>query len=64
MLTVSVRLGVGVVRITAVRLFRVEGRGPAWTFENRAVEQLDLYPDHERATAGAGDVGHRSRRGT
>lgn len=48
--------GVGVVRVTAVRLFRVEGRGPAWTFENRAVEQLDLYPDHEAATAGAGDV--------
>ena len=39
-----------------MRLFRVEGRGPAWTFEDRAVEQLDLYPDHVRATAGAGDV--------
>ena len=45
------------LRITAVRLFRVEGRGPDWTFEDRAVEQLDLYPDHVRATAGAGDVG-------
>jgi L-alanine-DL-glutamate epimerase-like enolase superfamily enzyme len=44
------------VKITAVRLFRVEGRGPAWAFENRAVEQLDLYPDHAGATAGAGDV--------
>lgn len=44
------------VKITAVRLFRVVGRGPAWTLENRAVEQLDLFPDHERATAGAGDV--------
>lgn len=40
-----------------MRLFRVEGRGPAWTFEDRAVEQLDLYPDHVLATAGAGDVG-------
>ena len=45
------------MRITAVRLFRVEGRAPAWTFEDRAVEQLDLYADHVRATAGAGDVG-------
>jgi L-alanine-DL-glutamate epimerase-like enolase superfamily enzyme len=45
------------LRITAVRLSRVEGRGPAWTFEDRAVEQLDLYLDHVRATAGAGDVG-------
>jgi L-alanine-DL-glutamate epimerase-like enolase superfamily enzyme len=45
------------LRITAVRLFRVEGRAPAWTFEDRAVEQLDLYADHVRATAGAGDVG-------
>ncbi len=45
------------MRITAVRLFRVEGHGPAWTFEDRAVEQLDLYPGHVRATAGAGDVG-------
>ena len=42
-----------------MRLFRVQGRGPAWTFENRAVEQLDLYPDHVLATAGAGDVGTR-----
>lgn len=46
----------GVVKITAVRLFRVEGRGPAWTFENRAVEQLDVYPGHPHATAGAGDT--------
>lgn len=45
------------MEIAAVRLFRLEGRGPAWTFENRAVEQLDLYPEHVRATAGAGEVG-------
>jgi hypothetical protein len=45
------------VRITAVRLFRVEGRGPAWTFEDRAVEQLDLFADHMSSTAGAADVG-------
>ncbi|MGH2540803.1 MAG: enolase C-terminal domain-like protein [Actinomycetota bacterium] len=45
------------MKIAAVRLFRVEGEGPAWTFEDRAVEQLDLYPEHVRATAGAGDVG-------
>lgn len=43
------------MRIAAVRLFRVEGQGPAWTFENRAVEQLDLYPGHVSATTGAGD---------
>jgi L-rhamnonate dehydratase len=53
----SPALGVRSLRITAVRLFRLEGRGPAWTFENRAVEQLDLYPDHVLATSGAGDVG-------
>jgi L-rhamnonate dehydratase len=44
------------VKIVEVRLFRVEGEGPTWTFDDRAVEALDLYPDHVRATAGAGDV--------
>jgi L-rhamnonate dehydratase len=44
------------VKIVEVRLFGVEGEGPAWTFDDRAVEALDLYPDHVRATAGAGDV--------
>jgi L-rhamnonate dehydratase len=44
------------VKITAVRLFRVEGEGPAWTFENRCVEALDLYPDYVAASAGAGDA--------
>jgi L-alanine-DL-glutamate epimerase-like enolase superfamily enzyme len=37
-------------------LFRVEGEGPAWEFEDRAVESLDRYPDHVRPTAGAGDA--------
>jgi L-alanine-DL-glutamate epimerase-like enolase superfamily enzyme len=44
------------VKIVEVRLFGVEGEGPSWTFDDRAVEALDLYPDHVRATAGAGDV--------
>lgn len=46
----------GGVKVTGVRLFRVEGQGPAWTFEDRVVEALDVYPDHVRATAGAGDA--------
>jgi L-alanine-DL-glutamate epimerase-like enolase superfamily enzyme len=49
------------VKIVDVRLFRVEGEGPAWMFDDRAVEALDLYPDHARATAGAGDVPTRLR---
>lgn len=44
------------MKIAAVRLSRVEGDGPAWSFEDRSVEALDLYPDHVRATAGAGDA--------
>jgi L-rhamnonate dehydratase len=44
------------VKIVEVRLFRVEGEGPSWTFDDRAVEALDLYPDRVRATAGAGDA--------
>lgn len=44
------------MKIVEVRLFGVEGEGPSWTFDDRAVEALDLYPDHVRATAGAGDV--------
>ena len=44
------------MKIEEVRLVRVEGEAPAWEFEDRAVESLDRYPDHVRATAGAGDV--------
>jgi L-alanine-DL-glutamate epimerase-like enolase superfamily enzyme len=44
------------VKITEVRVFRVEGEGPAWEFEDRSVESLDLYPGLARATAGAGDA--------
>src|SRR5262249_4117721 len=44
------------LKIVDVRLFLVEAEGPAWDFDDRAVEALDLYPDHLRATAGAGDV--------
>jgi len=44
------------MKIADVRLFRVEGEGPAWEFEDRSVEALDLYPEHVRATAGAGDA--------
>lgn len=44
------------MKIVDVRLFRVEGEGPAWEFEDRAVEALDLYPDHVQPTAGAGDA--------
>lgn len=49
------------MKISDIRLFRVEGEGPAWEFEDRAVEALDLYPDHVRATAGADDVPSRLR---
>src|SRR5262245_55668256 len=34
------------MKITDVRLFRVEGEAPAWEFEDRSVEPLDLYPSH------------------
>lgn len=44
------------MKIEDVRLFRVDGEGPAWEFEDRAVESLDRYPDHVRPTAGAGDT--------
>jgi L-rhamnonate dehydratase len=44
------------VKIAEVRLFRVEGEGPAWLFEDRSIEPADLYPSHVRATAGAGDA--------
>lgn len=44
------------MRIEEVRLFEVVGEAPAWTFEDRAVESLDRYPDHLVPTAGAGDV--------
>jgi L-rhamnonate dehydratase len=47
------------MKIADVRLFEVEGDGPAWSFEDRSVEPLDLYPDHVRATAGAGDAPSR-----
>jgi L-rhamnonate dehydratase len=41
------------LKITELRLFRVEGYGPAWAFEDRAVEALDLYPSHGPVFAGA-----------
>jgi len=44
------------MKITQVRLFRVEGQGPAWDFADRSVEALDLYPSHVEATAVAGDT--------
>lgn len=44
------------MKIADVRLFRVEGEGPAWEFDDRSVEALDLYPSNVRATAGAGDA--------
>ncbi|HZN42863.1 MAG TPA: enolase C-terminal domain-like protein [Actinomycetota bacterium] len=44
------------MKITDVRLFRVEGEGPAWVFEDRSVEPLDLYPSHVGPSAGAGDA--------
>jgi L-alanine-DL-glutamate epimerase-like enolase superfamily enzyme len=49
------------MKIVDVRLFRVEGEGPAWEFDDRAVEALDLYADHVVATAGAGDAPSRLR---
>ncbi|HEX5902213.1 MAG TPA: enolase C-terminal domain-like protein [Actinomycetota bacterium] len=47
------------MKITDVRLFRVEGEGPAWVFEDRSVEPLDLYPSHVGPSAGAGDASSR-----
>jgi L-alanine-DL-glutamate epimerase-like enolase superfamily enzyme len=44
------------MKITEIRLFRVEGAGPAWTFEDRAVEALDLYPSQGTLSAGARSV--------
>lgn len=44
------------MRIQDVRLVMVEGEGPGWAFEDRAVESLNRYPDHVTSTAGAGDV--------
>lgn len=44
------------MKIEDVRLFSVEGDGPAWVFDDRSVESLDRYPDHVRPTAGAGDL--------
>jgi L-rhamnonate dehydratase len=49
------------VKIADVHTFAVEGDGPAWTFDDRSVEALDLYPDHLRASTGAGDVSARLR---
>lgn len=46
----------GALKITEIRLFRVEGDGPAWTFEDRAVEALDLYPSVGTLSAGARSV--------
>lgn len=47
------------MKITDVRLFRVEGEGPPWVFEDRSVEPLDLYPSHVGPSAGAGDASSR-----
>jgi len=44
------------LKIIELRLFRVEGDGPAWAFEDRAVEALDLYPSHGTLSAGARSV--------
>jgi L-rhamnonate dehydratase len=44
------------MKITAVGLFRVDGAAPAWPFEDRSVEALDLYPEHGEAKAGPRDV--------
>jgi hypothetical protein len=44
------------LKITELRLFRVEGDGPAWAFEDRAVESLDLYPSQGGVSAGARSV--------
>lgn len=41
------------MKIADIRLFRVDGEGPAWEFEDRAVEALDLYPDHVAVVADA-----------
>ena len=37
-------------------MFRVGGEGPAWAFEDRAVESLDLYPSQGGVSAGARSV--------
>ena len=44
------------MKITELRLFRVEGDGPAWSFEDRAIESLDLYPGHGTPPTGARSV--------
>jgi L-rhamnonate dehydratase len=44
------------MKIVDVRLFRLDGEGPAWSFDDRAVEPLDLYPGRAPAAAGARDV--------
>jgi L-rhamnonate dehydratase len=44
------------LKITELRLFRVEGEGPAWEFEDRAVEALDRYASHGGVAAGARSV--------
>ena len=44
------------VKIAGVRLFQVQGEGPALVFDDRVVEPLDLYAAHRGATGGAGDA--------
>jgi L-rhamnonate dehydratase len=44
------------MKIVDVRLFRLDGEGPAWSFEDRAVEPLDVYPGRAPVAAGARDV--------
>jgi L-alanine-DL-glutamate epimerase-like enolase superfamily enzyme len=47
------------MKITHVRLFRVEGEGPPWEFEDRSVEPLDLYPSHVSRLDASGDASSR-----
>ncbi|HET7928616.1 MAG TPA: hypothetical protein VFM40_03610, partial [Actinomycetota bacterium] len=44
------------LKITEIRLFVVEGDGPAWSLEDRAIESLDLYPAHGTLSTGARSV--------
>jgi L-rhamnonate dehydratase len=43
------------MKIVAVRLFRVEGDGPPWTFDDRSVQASDLYTDLAPVTQAAAD---------
>jgi L-rhamnonate dehydratase len=47
------------MKVTNVRLIRVEGAAPSWPFEDRSVEPLDLYP--RRGGEGADRAGDAGR---